>query len=244
MGFGRKIKTILLDLFFPPRCASCQGVGFWLCPRCRAEIALIRPPLCLLCGRPIAEKVPGAALPPELCSSCRSAPLQIDGIRSAAYFEGPLREAIHRFKYRELSALALPLGEVLSEGWRVNRPPGEVIVPVPLHPKRLRERGYNQAALLAKELGKKIGLPVVGNLLVRVRETLPQTNLKGRERKENVRDAFRCHGHELKGKCVLLIDDVCTTGATLEACSLALRGSAVRSVWALSLARPRENIAF
>lgn len=129
----------------------------------------------------------------------------------------------------------------MSTGWQAIHPPGEVIIPVPLHPKRLRERGYNQAALLAKQLEKISGLPVLEEALVRVRDTLPQTNLNAQQRKENMREAFYCPEPALAGRQVLLIDDVCTTGATLEACSLALRRAKVRSVWALSLARPKEN---
>ncbi len=125
----------------------------------------------------------------------------------------------------------------MSQGWQATRPPGEFIVPVPLHPNRLRERGYNQAALLARQLGERGGLPILDEALRRVRETAPQTDLNAQERKENVRGAFRCGDYDLKGKQVLLIDDVCTTGATLEACSLALYQGQVRSVWALTLAR-------
>ena len=117
--------------------------------------------------------------------------------------------------------------------------PAEVIVPVPLHENRLRARGYNQAALLAQVLGQKIGLPISEGTLARVRETLPQVGLGAQERKENVRDAFRCLDDGLAGRRVLLVDDVCTTGSTLEACSLALRQGRARSIWALTLARPR-----
>jgi len=156
-----------------------------------------------------------------------------------AYFDGTLREAIHRFKYSNLQDLATPLGKLMSDYWEKSPLPAEIIVPVPLHPDRLRERGYNQATLLARELGKSIGLPIEKSSLARVRATLPQVELGAQERKENVRDAFRCANAELKDKRVLLIDDVCTTGATLEACSIALRQVGARSVWAFTLARAR-----
>jgi ComF family protein len=150
-----------------------------------------------------------------------------------------LREAIHSFKYYNLPDLAIPLGELMSSYWEKNPLPAEIIVPVPLHKDRLRERGYNQAALLAKEFGKSVGLPVSENSLVRVRATQPQVDLNAQERKENVSDAFCCSNMDLKGKQVLLIDDVCTTGATLEACSVALQQVGARSVWAFTLARTR-----
>lgn len=226
-------------MLFPPRCAGCQRVGAWLCSQCRARVEFIRPPVCVRCGRSIAEAVLGPVSSTQLCPVCQSTPLQIDGIRSLAYFEGPLRKTIHHFKYNNLPGLATPLGEILSQGWQVTRPPGEFIVPVPLHPNRLRERGYNQAALLARQLGERCGLPVLEGALLRVRETAPQINLNAQERQQNVRGAFRCGHYDLKGKQVLLIDDVCTTGATLEACSLALYRGQARSVWAFTLARAR-----
>jgi ComF family protein len=156
-----------------------------------------------------------------------------------AYFDGTLREAIHHFKYSNLQDLATPLGQLMGDYWKQSPLPAEIIVPVPLHTDRLRERGYNQAALLARELGRSSGLSVSESSLTRVRATRPQVDLSAQERKENVRDAFHCPGTELKGKRVVLIDDVFTTGATLEACSIALRQVGACSVWALTLARPR-----
>jgi ComF family protein len=148
-----------------------------------------------------------------------------------------MREAIHRLKYSNSQDLAIPLGEMMVSYWQDVHLPAEVIVPVPLHARRLRERGYNQAALLARELGKGVGLPVLESALVRVRETSPQIDLNAKERKENVQGAFRCPDDQLAGKSVLLLDDVYTTGATLEACSLALKQRGARAVWALTLAR-------
>jgi len=123
--------------------------------------------------------------------------------------------------------------------WQDIHLPADVIVPVPLHARRLRERGYNQAALLARELGKGVGLPVLENALIRVRDTSPQVDLGAEERRENVRGAFHLPDDRLVGKSVLLVDDVYTTGATLEACSLALKQRGVRAAWALTLARAR-----
>jgi len=170
---------------------------------------------------------------------CRRRADRIDGIRSAAYFEGVLREAIHRFKYRGGQALAQPLGQLMVEHWSDYHIPAEVLIPVPLHPTRLAERGYNQAALLARELGANIGLPVEASSLTRIRATALQVNLDVAARRENVRGAFRCLDDRMAGRRVVLIDDVCTTGATLSACALALREAGVGSVWAYTLARAR-----
>jgi len=227
----QEIKRGLLDLLFPPRCVGCRETGSLLCARCRDEFELVEPPLCPHCGRPRNND--------HLCPLCQRDPLQIDGVRSVAYFDGTLREAIHSFKYSNLQDLAIPLGKLMSDYWEKNPLPAEIIVPVPLHIDRLRERGYNQAALLAREFGKRIGLPVSESSLVRVRATRLQVDLNAQERKENVCDAFCCSNMELKDKQVLLIDDVCTTGATLEACSIASRQAGARSVWAFTLARTR-----
>ncbi|MDY7039964.1 MAG: ComF family protein [Chloroflexota bacterium] len=113
----------------------------------------------------------------------------------------------------------------------------EAIVPVPLHPTRERTRGYNQSALLARRITEATELPICENLLARVQATSPQVELGAEERRQNVHGAFQCQSGAARGRRILLIDDVCTTGATLEACSQALRADGATSVWALTLAR-------
>jgi ComF family protein len=113
-----------------------------------------------------------------------------------------------------------------------------VIVPVPLHRRRLKERGYNQALLLAERLGEAVGVPIAHDLLYRNRHTMSQARLNAQERRRNVEDAFSCADRSVQDKRVLLVDDVCTTGATLEACSVALKERGALSVWALTVARP------
>jgi len=135
--------------------------------------------------------------------------------------------------------LAKSLGELMTAYWQQQPMTADVIVPVPLHTARLHERGYNQAALLARELAQQTGLAVDEQTLVRKRATAPQVQLDAKHRKENMRDAFCCSGDALSGKRVLLIDDVCTTGATLEACAVALLESGAHSVQALTLARAK-----
>jgi ComF family protein len=156
-----------------------------------------------------------------------------------SFFEGTLREAIHCFKYKNMRALAEPLGGLLVDFWPQLPDPVDVLVPVPLHRRRLRERGYNQAQLLTRHLGVAVSVPVVCDALCRVRYTTSQVGLGLRERRENVAGAFSCAGGRLQGKRVLLIDDVCTTGATLEACCMALKAGGARSVWALTVARAK-----
>jgi ComF family protein len=153
-----------------------------------------------------------------------------------------LRKAIHCFKYEDLHCLAGPLGALMASGWQTlagNRVDIDLILPVPLHRARLRERGYNQAALLARELGNRIGVPVAGDLLVRTRATVPQVGLSAEERQANVQGAFQSVTGVLVGKKVLLVDDVYTTGSTLESACAALRESGAVSVWAYTLVRAR-----
>jgi len=149
-----------------------------------------------------------------------------------------MRQAIHQLKYRNLRALAAPLVQMLGDYLLTNPIPGEVLVPVPIHRKRLRERGYNQSSLLARELGKLTNLPVVDDCLIRQRHALPQARTSTvDERQRNVADAFACRDQRLCDKQVLLIDDVATSGATLDACAAVLKATGAISVWGLVLAR-------
>ncbi len=221
----------MLDLLLPPRCVVCDRTGSWLCSTCVEQMELVRPPLCPLCGMSTSR--------PQRCPSCLDRPLRIDGIRAVGYLEGALRTAIHRFKYSNLRPLAAPLGRLASDYLTRHRLPVDTVVPVPLHSRRLRERGYNQAALLAGEIGRATKMTVVEDVLQRVRSTTPQVGLNAAQRRENVRGAFRCANASLKNRRVLLVDDVCTTGATMESCSMALREAGVSVVWGLALARER-----
>jgi ComF family protein len=225
----RRIGTSLVDLLFPLRCLGCDREGSLLCPSCADALPRIRQPICQRCGVSVQAGM--------LCPACLSQPMSIDGIRSVLLYGGIARQAIHELKYRQLKAVAVPLGKLLADFLRTYPLPADVLVPVPLHPKRLRERGYNQAALLARELGRLAGLPVEEGWLLRQRDTLTQaTAASAAQRRSNVRDAFSC-SRELDGERVLLIDDVSTTGATLDACASALKASGAGSVWGLTVAR-------
>jgi ComF family protein len=152
-------------------------------------------------------------------------------------FDGSLRKAIHHLKYRHGRDMAGPLGEMMVRFWLETPLAVDAIIPVPLHPRRSRERGYNQSMLLAEQLTRAVGIPTLGDVLRRIKYTVSQTKLDGDRRRQNVAGAFVCSGTGARGKNVLLIDDVCTTGATLEASSLALKAGGAKTVWALTLAR-------
>jgi ComF family protein len=153
-----------------------------------------------------------------------------------------VRKSIHELKYRGLKAISPCLAELLADYLKENCLPGEALVSVPLHPRRLRERGYNQSVLLAGELGKQIGLPVIEGCLIRVKQAQPQVRaVDVEERRRNVADAFVCGDERVSDKQIILIDDVCTSGATLESCAAALKRSGATSVWGLTLAREIRN---
>jgi ComF family protein len=219
-----------LDFLFPRWCVGCGREGNFICPSCHQSLPRIMPPLCPKCGRPQSSAI--------LCSSCIGWQAEIDGIRSPFRFDGAIRKAIYQLKYGNLRALAELLAQWLNDYLVSNPVPGEVLVPVPLHHKRLRERGYNQSSLLAKELGKLTNLPVVDDCLIRQRYAPPQARTSTvDERWSNVANAFLCRDRRLKNKQVLLIDDVSTSGSTLDACARALKEAGATTVWGLVLAR-------
>jgi len=225
-----KLKGMALDLLFPQWCVGCGKEGDFICHSCRRSLPQIIPPLCPRCGKPQPNGI--------LCPSCVGWGARIDGIRSPFRFDGVMRQAIHQLKYRNLRALAAPLAKLLNDYLSTNPVPGEVLVPVPLHQKRLRERGYNQSSLLAQELGKLTRLLVVDDCLIRQRHAPPQARTSTvDERRSNVADAFTCRDSRLRDRQVLLIDDVSTSGATLDACAAALKAAGATSVWGLVLAR-------
>ena len=149
-----------------------------------------------------------------------------------------MRQAIHQLKYHNLKAISSCLAELLADYLQLSPLPGEAIVPVPLHPRRLRERGYNQSGLLAVELGRLTNLPVTEDSLIRVKEGRPQVRAaNAKERRRNVANAFICRDEKVSGKQIILVDDVCTSGATLESCASALKSKGAIMVWGLTLAR-------
>ncbi len=226
-----KLKGAALDFLFPRWCIGCGREGDLLCHSCRRSLPEIKPPLCPRCGRPQATAG-------TLCPGCADWQPQIDGIRSPFRFDGVVRKAVHQFKYKDVRALAAPLAGLLHGYLEANPLPADTLVPVPLHPKRLRQRGYNQSSLLAGELGRLAGLSVVDDCLVRKHHTPPQVRTSGvDERRRNVERAFACRDRRLQGRRILLIDDVATSGATVDACAAALKAAGAASVWALVLAR-------
>jgi len=225
-------KRVALNLLFPRWCIGCGREGDYICGACRRLLKAIAPPVCPRCGRPrLAESTQ------DSCPGCAGWQGGLDGMRAPFLFDGLIREAVHELKYSNLKALAPLLAGLMHDFFKSSPVSGEVLVPVPLHPKRLRERGYNQSSLLASELGRLCGLPVVEDCLIRRKYTPSQARSAGLgERQHNVTGAFACRDGRLKSKKVILIDDVSTSGATLNTCAGVLKDSGAETVWGLVIA--------
>lgn len=199
-----------------------------MCAGCIEGLRRLEQPFCDTCAQP---NVNGQ------CQICLEHPPKIDGIRAPYLFEGPLRDAVHRLKYRGWRAAAPVLGGLLAAYLDTHKLPGETLVSVPLHPRRLRSRGYNQSHLLAKEAGKLLDLPVREDLVKRATDSPPQVEARTSEqRRANVAGSFEATAGA-EGRSILLVDDVATTGSTLSACAAALKYAGASSVWGLVLAR-------
>ncbi len=230
LRWGWGLYRQVLDIFAPPRCVVCEKVGTWLCDECAQQLPLFCAPLCPRCGRPESSQ--------SVCRVCQKTPLNVAPIRATFLFQDEVRDIIHALKYRGARTILAPLAKRMAEAWRYHKMESDLLIPVPLHANREAERGYNQSVLIARVLGSQIGIPVAEDALTRVRDTMSQTKLNQVERKKNVSDAFAYSAAtQLDGKRVTLIDDVATTGATLEACAVVLVANGAKSVNAFTLAR-------
>jgi ComF family protein len=224
-----RFKRVALDFLFPPWCIGCGREGNYICDSCRPRLPAIIPPVCPRCGRPRAQGAP--------CPGCITEDSVIDGIRAPFLFEGVIRRAVHELKYRNLRAVVPLLASFLKDFLQENPLPGDILVPVPVHRKRERERGFNQASLLCRELGRLNGMPVTENCLIKNAYTSPQARTSDvASRQANVAGAFTCVDEKLRGRHVILVDDVSTSGATLNACAVALKSAGALEVWGLVLA--------
>jgi ComF family protein len=219
----------LIDLLLPPRCGSCRALGAWLCAACRARIRMLREPLCPRCGRELEFAASNCG--------CRVRLRWLAGASAAAAYEGPVEHAIHRFKYEGWRALAPALADLLADRVAADTDQHLVLVAVPLHRRRQRARGYNQSELLAAELRRRLELAKPPGRLVRLRDTPPQVGLDRLRRQSNVAAAFTWDGPPLAGRRLAVVDDVATTGSTLEACAAALRAAGSGPVHAYTVAR-------
>jgi ComF family protein len=225
--FARQVVGELLDLAWPPSCPACAeppaGSGTF-CQLCSEALEPV-PTGCQRCG------LPG---PDALCGCCQARPPAFDSLAAGGLFGGPLADAVHALKYQDRPALARPLGAWLAS--RLKLPTGALVISVPLARRRRRERGYDQASLLADSLARATGGRRLRRQLTRVRDTPPQVGRDREARARNVAGAFVA-GSGVAGRDLVLVDDVVTTGATADAAARALKDAGARSVKVVALAR-------
>ena len=226
-GLLTKARKAALDFLLPLYCVGCRREGRGICRECMSAVSELRA-YCQVCARP------GEASP---CRRCSTTPLPIVGIRAAYPFEGAVRSAVHAFKYRNYRALAPQLADILARRLEGAFIPATLIVPVPMHPRRERSRGYNQAALLASELARLTGIPSGKDVLKRVVDSPPQVQRGSMAARMEIAEGTFEATASVEGEAVLLIDDVVTTGSTMSACAKALWEASADSVWGLALAR-------
>ena len=217
-----------LDLLFPPRCALCGRYGSMLCEACVDSLPVADGSRCTRCWMAVGV---GA----EVCSHCHVAPPVFECVRAVYVMESGARQLVHQLKYEGMTALAEPMGTRLAGSFEVE---GDLVVPVPLHAGRMRSRGYNQSALLGKAFGRATGLAFDAAAARRVRATKPLAKSMNRaERRAIVTGAFAGVPARVRDRRILLVDDVVTTGATLDSCARALLDAGAASVRCVTFAR-------
>ena len=238
----QKTRLFLLDLLFPKFCLGCRKEGTYLCDDCRTLLDIAEFDYCLCDTKP-------QRIPPEQrsgkCSRCQDK--KLSGLYSALpYKENQLtKKLIHQFKYQPyLKDLAKTLASILVEHFVIAGKntdeiwENSILVPAPLSKKKLKERGYNQSEELAKELSKILKIPVISDNLTKIRHTKPQMELKKEQREKNLENAFQIKNPaEFAGKKIFLVDDVYTTGSTMQECARVLRGAGAKQVWGTTIAR-------
>lgn len=212
----------LLHLLLPPVCPLCAGTMPFaahdpFCPTCMAGVLPLPPAHCSHCALPYVHS---GAIAAHLCSRCLLDPPVYRATYAAGLYQQQLRLAVQHFKFHQRPGLDRCLATLLERALPPDLP-SDLLIPVPLHPARLRQRTYNQALLLARDIGRRRRLEVSGTRLIKVCETAPQQELSARQRRHNLRDVFRLQ-QDVRGRRILLVDDVMTTGATVAACSRVL----------------------
>ncbi len=230
---NRIIKTAI-QLLYPLHCPVCDRIvrpwGEKICPECLPKLKLLTPPWCMRCGKKLSEEA-------EFCSDCRTKEHVF--LRGRALYEYDSAAAsIYKFKYggrREYAAFyGEQAAEYLGDFIRRVRPDG--LVPIPLHPSRKAVRGYNQAELFAKEIGKKMGIPVYTKTLRRIKNTAPLKKLNPKERQNNLKKAFNISGNDVKLNTIILVDDIYTTGSTMDEAARTLKAAGAENIYFVALA--------
>lgn len=228
----------ILNLVFPMRCPICDRPAPYpelICPACLEKPVIVEEPRCLKCGRHIADERE------EYCKGCRMAAHEFEQGRGLFLYPS-VAFSIYRFKYAGRREYACFYAEQIVKklGGTMRRWRPDALVPVPIHLSRKRERGYNQAEVLAREIGKRTGIPVAAHLLKRVKKTLPQKLLDDAGRQNNLKRAFKIDRNDVELKRVIIVDDIYTTGSTMDACARELKRAGVEKVYFITAAIGKE----
>ena len=228
-GLAEQAGRTLLDALYPLECAGCGASGKIICDRCAEQLPVLVQPYCQVCS---------ADSDAEVCQVCAQSGRRFDGVRAPYRYAGSIRQAILALKYGGIKAAAPQLGDMLAEYVQANPLPGDLVAAVPMHASRRRERGYNQAELLARRVAGRCDVPYSGDLLTRTRRVDPQAGMtSAASRAINVVGSVAVsRPGEVDGRQIVLVDDVATTGSTLDACAAALKDAGAASVWCLTLA--------
>ena len=240
IAYFRQITSALIDLIYPPVCAACgieiTGNSSPVCESCLNALTILEDPCCTRCGAPLQNKISKSP-----CPECPVPVIHFDCARSVlSYSDERVKNLIHAFKYQYQTRLADLLGEFLLQGFQRHYPKTrlDALVPVPLHRKKLREREFNQAALLCKPVSATSGFPIREDLVYRVRKTPSQTSLDPQKRRVNLLGAFApFNENSAKGLSLLVVDDVYTTGTTVNEVCSALKKGGARYTAVLTLSR-------
>ena len=234
----KELISTIIDWIYPPRCISCRnplplenkrGRFLWLCSYCENLFTPLEEPICNICSAPVKEGV-------SVCSSCHSRSFHFIHNRSAFVYEDLVRDMMHEIKFRRRRHVAQGLGRLWADIVKERIPKDITLVPLPMHPKKRRERGFDQAQVLAAAIAETTGIKYSA-ILERVKDTPPQSGLHPRQRVDNISGAFRVKpGHNITGQDFILVDDIYTTGASLNECAKVLIQGGASKVFTMTLA--------
>lgn len=233
-----RILAVVTDALFPKRCPVCNGIipfcAGEICDGCREKLTKVAEPYCLKCGKPLLNEA-------EYCSDCRNNDHMYIRGRALYVYDSIMRKSIYRFKYYGKREYAKYYGRAMAEefGRWYKAIGAEALVPVPIHKKRLAARGYNQAELLAEEISRVVGIPVRKDLIERCESTQIMRELSAQDRQNNLKRAFKIKAYDVKLSTIVIIDDIYTTGSTIDAVASCIRGAGVEKIYysALSIGR-------
>lgn len=232
-----RCKSWMLDLLFPPQCCGCGAMGTFLCAACACMLVRI-PPQCFVCHAfvPAADTLP----PGRTCTRCRARSSIYAFLSPFSYQQHAMRELVHSLKYRRSRDIAHLFADMILSHlatMAVVLPKDALFVPIPLHKSRERMRGFNQSLLIARILGKRLGSEVRGDVLQKIKKTIPQMELRRDQRLQNLAGTYTVSDPlVLKGKTIVLVDDVKTTGTTMEEAARVLKCAGAKRVWAITIA--------